>query len=184
MQKVQSGSWGSFSATYQDVLGNAFENGRWSEVKDESGEKVVQFTGKISPAIHDFAVEKLKTSDPKIVFQSACNYLATLNRDGRVQEEKAITFDVEKLPLRGGIVIFERVGSFISAPENQAVVTSLNDFYLNRYWEAGSEVLIQWGVYAKAIKIKKMTNRHWNDDPLYSGKPDSVMRVIYDYYRK
>jgi hypothetical protein len=184
IQKVQNSSWGSSAIPYRDTLGSAFENGQWSEVKDESGEKVVQFTGKISPAIHDYTIEKLKTSDPKIIFQSACNYLAALNRDGRITQEKAITFDITKLPMKGGIVVYERIGPFISSPENKEIVTTLNNFYLNRYWEAGSDVLIQWGVYSKAIKIKKMTNIHWNDDPLYSGKPDSVLRVVYDYYRK
>ncbi len=186
VQKVQRGSWGSFSVSYLDVLGSAFENGQWSQVKDESGENVVQFNGTISQSIHDYAVEKLKTSDPKLVFQSACSYLAALNRDGRIAKEKGITFDYSKLPMKQGIVIFERISPFMNDPVNKDIVTALDEFYLNRYWEANSDVTIQWGVYSggKIIKIKKISNIHWDDDPLYGGKPDSVMRIVYDYYRK
>ncbi len=180
---VKSGSWGSYTAPYGEVFARAFENGVWSEERDEKGEKYVQFTGQISRELHDFAVDKIKSSDQKILIQSACGYLASLNRDGRISQDKDITFDVSEIPIKEGIVVYERIGSFIKSPDNSDVVTALNEYYLNRYWEAGSDVLFQWSVYSggRVLKIRRVANTHWSDDPLFSGRPESIMRVLYDY---
>lgn len=78
VNKVKAGSWENSSITNEKAFAKAFENGVWADAKNEKGEKVVQFTGKISQGLHDFAVEKLHKSDTRIVFVSACNYLAAI----------------------------------------------------------------------------------------------------------
>ncbi len=183
VQKVQKGTWGSNTATYAEAFDRAFEDGVWNETEGEDGVKYVQYTGKISRAMHDFAVKSLASTDQKILFQFACEYLASLNSDGRAASDPEVTFDIAKLPVRGGDVSFERVGTFVSAPENRDLVNALNTFYLNRYWAAGTPVLLQWAVYSggKVLKVVKTSNRHWDDDALFKGKPEAVMRLIFQY---
>lgn len=186
IDKVKRGSWGNYTAPYEKAFMAAFENGVWTETKDEKGEKLVQFTGKISKGLHDFAVGKLSTSDEKSIFTFACSYLAVLIRHGTISKDPDVTFDPAKYPVKNGVFVPALVDGYIGSPTNKPLVTALNDYYTKKYWATGSDVRISWGVYAKGkvLRVKTISNQHWNDDGIFSGKPEIIMKVIFDYAQK
>lgn len=186
IDQVKRGSWGNYTTQYEKAFAAAFDNGVWTETKDKKGEKIVQFTGKISKGLHDYAVGKLSVSDEKSIFSFACGYLAALVRDGKMSKDPDITFDPSQYPIRNGIFIPALVGGYIGSPTSKPFVTTLVNFYTKKYWATGSDVFIQWGVYAKGkvLKIKTISNQHWDDDDIFYGKPDIVMKVIFDYAEK
>ena len=183
---VKSGTWGKNTLPYEKAFATAFENGVWSETKDEKGEKIVQFNGKISKGLHDFAVGKLSASDEKSVFALACEYLAGRMSDGTISKDPDVTFDPAKYPIRNGRFVPALADGYISFPANKPFVTALLDYYSKKYWAAGSDVTIQWGVYAsgKVLKVKTISNPHWDNDDIFRGKPDVIMTVIFDYAQK
>jgi hypothetical protein len=184
VDKVKAGSWESSSVTYEKAFSKAFEGGVWADAKDEKGGKVVQFTGKISRGMHDFAVEKLHKSDTKIVFVSACNYLAAQNSDGgKSPQTSELTFDITRLPIKNGTLIYALVEGYVANKNNADSIAQLIEYYDKRYWEAGTDVVIQWGVYAggKMIKVQKITNPHWDTDPMFQGKTDIIMKILFGY---
>ena len=183
VNKVKAGSWDNSSVTNEKAFTKAFEGGVWSDAKDEKGEKVVQFTGKISQGLHDYAVDKLHKSDIKIVFVSACNYLAAQYPDGKVPESPEITFDTTKLPIKNGTLVNALVDGYVANKNNADAITQFLSYYDKRYWETGTDVIIQWGVYAggKIIKIQKITNKSWDADPIFNGKTELIMKIVFGF---
>ena len=183
VDKVKIGSWGSYSVSNEKAFAKAFEGGVWSDAKDEKGGKVVRFTGKISSGLHDFAVEKLHKSDLKIVFVSACNYLAAQNPDGNSPPDAGITFDTTKLPIKNGTLVNALVEGYVANKNNADSIAQLIAYYDQRYWETGSDVLIQWEVFAggKVMQIQKITNKHWDLDPIFQGKTELIMNLVFGF---
>lgn len=183
VEKVKLKSWENSSTTYEKAFAKAFMNGVWTDTKDEKGEKVVQFTGVVSPGLHTYAVENLHKSDSKIVFVSACNYYAAQNPDGKRPQPAEITFDTAKLPIKNGTLVNALIDGYVSNKNNEDAIAQFLAYYDKRYFEAGTDVLIQWGVYAggKIVKVMKISNKHWNADPTFQGKPELVMKVIFGY---
>jgi hypothetical protein len=185
VNKVKAVSWENSSVTNEKAFAKAFEGGVWSDAKNEKGEKVVQFTGKISQGIHDFAVEKLHKSDMKFVFVAACNYLAAQYPDGKIPQTPDITFDTAKLPIKNGTLVSPLVDGYLSNKNNTDSIAQFLGYYDKRYWEAGTDVIIQWGVYAggKIIKVQKITNKFWDADPTFQGKTELIMKIIFGFSR-
>ena len=183
VDKVKAVSWGSSSVSYEKALSKAFEGGVWSEAIDEKGNKVVQFTGKISKGMHDFAVEKLHKSDNRIIFVSACNFMAAQNPDGKNPPTADIKFDTTKLPIKNGTLVNALVDGYVSNKNNADSITQIINYYDQKYWETGTDVLIQWGVYSggKIIKIEKIMNSYWNIDPIFQGKTELIMNVVFSF---
>ena len=186
IDNVKRGSWGTYTTPYEKAFAAAFENGVWTEIKDEKGEKIVQFTGKISKGLHDYTVGKLSASDEKSVFSFACNYLAALMRDGTISKDPDVTFDPAKYPVKNGVFVPALVDGYIGSQTNKPLVTALVDYYTKKYWATGSDVFIQWGVYAngKVLRVKTITNQHWDNDEIFGGKPEIIMKVIFEYAQK
>ena len=183
VNKVKAGSWENSSITNEKAFAKAFENGVWADAKNEKGEKVVQFTGKISQGLHDFAVEKLHKSDTRIVFVSACNYLAAQYPDGKIPQTAELTFDTSKLPIKNGTLVSALVDGYVSNKNNTDSIAQFIAYYDKLYWETGTDVTIQWGVYAggKIIKVLNISNKYWDTDPIFQGKTDLIMKVIFGF---
>jgi hypothetical protein len=170
--------------TYGAAFSTAFENGTWSEVQIDKKEKGVQFTGRISPGLHYYALENLNKNDARIQFSSAFNYLATLIKKGKVSNDKEITFDIRNYPInKSGMIIYDIMEDYLSSKDNIEKRNTLISFYRKRYWEAGSNVLFLWQVYAhgKILRVVKVSNPHWDDDVLFSNKPDNILKMVFDY---
>lgn len=182
-EKVKALSGENSKTSHAIAFAKAFEGGVWSDVKNEEGKNRVQFTGKISQGMHDQAVANLHKSDPKIVFVSACNYFATQNSGGNTPANADFTFDANKLPIRNGTLVSALVDGYFENKNNSDSINQLISYYDKHYWEAGSDVLIQWGVYAggKIIKIEKITNKFWDADPLFKENSELIMKVIFGY---
>jgi hypothetical protein len=174
--------------TYGEALAKAFENGTWTELKekDNLGNTIIQFTGKISKGFHDFEVEKLSKSGDRIIFGSACQYLAAEIRAGKASEDPDITFDVTKYPIgKTGLVFNDRIEDYLSSKDNNDKVATLVEFYKKKFFETGNEVTIQFAVIykGKIIKIYNTASKNWEFDMIYGGAtgPDNVLKAIFDY---
>jgi hypothetical protein len=170
--------------TYGQAFALAFQNGVWSETKDDQGEKIAQFTGKISTGLHAFALEKKNKSGDRVMFSSACSYLATLVRKGKVAGQPDITFNISDYPItKQGELNFNILDDYISSPDNKEKMNRLNAFYMNRYWEAGTECMIQWKLLArgKMFSVVKISNQHWDDDGVFTNKPENILPIVFNY---
>jgi hypothetical protein len=185
MNKVKSSFWErDKTITYEAAFSTSFENGTWSEVQTDKNEKGVQFTGRISPGLHYYALESLGKNSASIQFSLASNYLATLIKNGKVSSDKGITFDIHNYPInKSGMIIYGIMEGYITSKDNMEKMNTLVAFYRKRYWESGSSVLFQWRVFAngKVLKVVKVSNPHWDDDGLFSNKPDTILKMVFDY---
>lgn len=183
--QVKAGYYnGDESITYGQAFAVAFDNGIWSVVKDEQGAKVAQFTGKISPGLNAYALGKLKKSDERIIFSSALSYLASLIRTGKTTGQPDITFNTGDYPInKQGNIYFDSLGDYISSPDNQPKIQILNTFYMGRYWESKSDCSFRWKIFArgKMSQVVGMSNPHWDDDGLFSKKPENVLKLVFEY---
>jgi hypothetical protein len=174
--------------TYGEVFAKAFDNGVWTELKekDNLGNTLIQFTGKISQGLHDYSVDKLNKAGDRINFSTACHYLAAEIQKGVVAQDPDITFDISKYPIgKTGLVFNDRMEDYIGSEDNKGKVAALVDFYKKKYFEDGSDVTIKLSVIynGKIIKIYDAQNKNWEYDMIFNGKtgPDNVLKAIFDY---
>lgn len=172
------------SLTYGQAFSTVFDEGVWTETKDESGEKVIQFTGKISSGLHEFAIGKLGKSSENSIFYSSCNYLASLVKKGIITDDSTLTINLRDYPVTStGHLLSDIMGDYASSPDNRPKMQALNMFYMKRYWEEGSDVLFQFKLYVRGrvIKVVGMSNKHWDNDFIFSNKPENVLRIVLEY---
>jgi hypothetical protein len=184
--KVRDGHYNNDKTfTYGRAFEMAFQNGAWSESKDAQGVPIVQFTGQISPGLHDFVSASLNKRGERAIFISACEYTTALMKNGKPEGQQNISFKVSDYPvIQQGNLVAAALDTFLTAPDNKAKIRLLNIFFMNRYWEGGSPCTFQWKVAGKGdYPVVKMTNIHWDDDKEFSGKPELVLPIIFDYAR-
>lgn len=172
------------TVTYGTAFSAAFGNGSWSEVQAGKEEKLVQFTGTITPGLHEYAVGKLNTSETRIVFSLACNYLAKLIKTGEAASDKGITFNIRDYPInKSGMILYDIMGDYTESKDNAGKIETLINFYRQRYWETGSTVLFYFRVTArgKVIRVMKASNPHWDRDMMYENKPENILKMVFDY---
>ncbi|MFA6471531.1 MAG: hypothetical protein WCU00_05755 [Candidatus Latescibacterota bacterium] len=174
--------------TYGEAFAKTFENGTWTELqeKDNLGNTLVQFTGKISQGFHDYAVEKLTKSGNRSMFVNGCHYLAAEIKAGKTAEDSDITFDTTMFPIgKTGLVFTDRIEDYLSSKDNNEKITTLVDFYKKKYFEPGTEVTLKFSVIykGKIIKIYDAASKNWEYDMMFSGTqgPDNVIRTVFDY---
>jgi len=170
--------------SYGQAFQVAFSQGTWTLIKAGKKDRIVQFAGKISPELHDYTVLKLNASGEKLVFGFAINYLASLIKQGKAGTDSAITFDLTDYPInRSGMIIYDFLDGFTDLKDNRGKMERLNTFYRNRYFQSGTDVLFQWRVYAhgKIIKPVKASNLHWDNDLMFSDRPDNIVKTVFEY---
>ena len=169
--------------TYGQAFTFGLQNGVWSEYKDAKGGPVVQFKGSISTGLHDYALGKLLKEGDRSTFRFACAYLGNLVKTGKVTGDSDITFNIADYPItKTGDVKSDSIEDYLSSPDNRAKIRKLNIFYMNRYWAEGSDCIIQWRYSGKgAPEVVKISNKHWDNDAIYSQNPDTVTQMIVDY---
>lgn len=171
---------------YGAVFTKAFDNGAWTELKgkDNLGNTLVQFTGKISQGLHEYSVDKLAKAGDRIIFSNACHYLALEIQKGVIAQDTDITFDISKYPIgKTGLVFSDRMEDYLGSQDNKDKVNTLIDFYKKKYFETGTDVTIQFSVVynGKIIKIYSAQNKNWEFDMIFNSNLDNVLKAIFDY---
>jgi hypothetical protein len=175
------------SVTYEKAFSAAFSDGKWSEVPGNNNEKLVQFTGKITPGLHEYAVGIFQKGKTRIKFGSACVFLSGLIKSGKVADDKGITFNIRDYPINSnGIIYFDRMGDFTDTADNKGKMDTLIGFYESRYFETGTPVLFQWGVYARGKVIKAITasNPNWDIDNGLANNPQNILGKVFGYAKE
>lgn len=187
IDRVKAWHWANNeTTTFRAAFETAFENGVWTEIPAGKKEKVVQFTGKISPGLHEFAVSKMNTLTERILISMSMNYLASLVKSGKVANDPALKIHIGDYPInKSGMIIYDFMEGFTELKDNRAKAETLISFYRSRYWESGTDVLFQWRIYArgKIIRTIKASNPHWDNDILFSGMPENILKVVFDYHK-
>jgi hypothetical protein len=151
--------------TFGFVFSKAFDDGVWTELKekDNLGNTLVQFTGKISKGFHDYSVDKLSKAGNRTVFSSACHFLASKIQKGVVAEDTDITFDISKYPIgKSGLVFNDRMEDYLGSEDNKENIIILKDYYIKKYFETGTDVTIKFSVIYKGKIIKMYTAQNKN----------------------
>ncbi len=198
LDEAKSGTWAGRSLSYETAFSAAFENGQWAETKDESGKKVVRFTGTISAGLHGYALEKITASGEKAIFSAACEYLAATLWEGKASTDSSAAFNPANYPLRNGYFIPAQVGPYLAKPENKPHITALVDHYVGKYWEPSSTVVFQWemtkigkfdedkpaGALQMSPRLESISNPFLDMDPQFKGNPGAVMTIVFEYAGK
>jgi hypothetical protein len=198
VSRAKGKKWEGTKITLESIFTTAFDNITWEAASNVTGEELpktafgmqeglknqVVVKGKMSLAIHTYMVEQLSKTSKLAVFTEALRFAVKLNKEGKLAQDPLVKFDLKAYPItEKGEVDSDHAESFLFSPENGDKVKMLTDWFSQKFWEPGTDVMIVLSLVARGqvIKIPIAKNSFWDNDVKYSNKTDVIMNAIFDF---
>eukprot|EP00831_Metopus_contortus_P018444 TRINITY_DN1786_c0_g1_i12.p2 TRINITY_DN1786_c0_g1~~TRINITY_DN1786_c0_g1_i12.p2 ORF type:complete len:254 (+),score=27.45 TRINITY_DN1786_c0_g1_i12:3017-3778(+) len=181
VELVKNGCFDNYKeATIGTILQERFDDCKWTSTK-ESGRTIVTFTGKISKATHDLAMNNIPNGRSillMIELIKAQNFTGIDSLD-KAFKKKIASSDLpdmeEKLyKLRYGSKEYKEMNQRMNSKDEEFMI----ECYHELYWPSGANVELEWIIYpdGKTFELDKITNTSWNDFKL---KWNLVLQVLF-----
>jgi len=201
VSKAKGKKWEGSKVTLETIFTKSFEGVTWTATSNVTGEEQsktafgmqeglknqVVVKGKISQALHDYALDQYTRGSKVSGFAEAIRYAVKLNKDGKLAQEPDAKFDLKAFPVgENGEVDSDKAESFLIDTANKDKVDALLTFFKKKYWAPGSDVMFVLSLVARGsvIKIPVAKNDFWDNDIKFSGNNTTIMNILFEFAQK
>jgi hypothetical protein len=198
VSKAKGKKWEGSKITLETIFSKSFDSATWEAATNVTGAKVVEtkfgmeeglknqvvVKGKISQALHEFALDKFTKGSKVAGFTEALRYAVKLNKDGKLANQPDANFDLKAFPVsETGEVDSDKAESFLLDPANNDKAQALLTFFKKKYWEPGTDVMLVLSLVARGavIKIPVAKNDFWDNDVKFAGNNTTIMNILFEF---